>query len=514
MRDSRQSGRQQERVGARQLTGRVSNRSGIGSKVEVRAGSLWQRLETDEHVARARAGGHRFRPRHARAGRRGARVVAGGHRAGGAARRGQDRCVEGASLAFTELDRKPSSCPYLYTWNGETFEFVTDFMGGGEMGYLDAPGVRNMPDPDRIRAHSRRSAEGAQRPLRTARDQRTRRSAVRRSLATGRGRASAGRGSLSERRPARAAVSRSRTDASPATCSPPPPLFDDAGHDVLARIARSIASSSTICRSRQIRGYARPHTLTIELGGFEGCGATDLLLLTGWTDYAFSSDNVAAHQAGLAMLPPSLQVQRQRRPVADRDREHRHSRRPAADVVVDLADKWLSASREVRIVDEHAHLLGSDPSRRHDRSSTLRRARRRIVARRSIRSAPICAGADSRRKRRRRPRAVQLRLRARLLRSPWKVMPGRYTREGDVRELLRAHRRHVRHSRRATRSRCRSTRGSCRRCRPAGRARSCSTPTASARRWTSTPPVPIRLWPLAVPRDDDVSVRRARALSR
>ncbi len=29
--------------------------------------------------------------------------------------------------------------------------------------------------------------------------------------------------------------------------------------------------------------------------------------------------------------------------------------------------------------------------------------------------------------------------------SPWKVMPGRYTREGDVRELLLQVRRHVRH---------------------------------------------------------------------
>jgi hypothetical protein len=45
------------------------------------------------------------------------------------------------SLSLNELDRKPSSCPYLYTWNGERFEFITDFMGGGEMGHLDAPGL-------------------------------------------------------------------------------------------------------------------------------------------------------------------------------------------------------------------------------------------------------------------------------------------------------------------------------------------------------------------------------------
>ena len=47
-----------------------------------------------------------------------------------------------------ELDRKPSSCPFLFTWNGTKFEFLTDFLGGGEMGYWEAPGLRNTPDPD------------------------------------------------------------------------------------------------------------------------------------------------------------------------------------------------------------------------------------------------------------------------------------------------------------------------------------------------------------------------------
>ena len=52
-----------------------------------------------------------------------------------------------SSLSIQELDRKPSSCPFLFTWNGHRFEFITDFMGGGEMGYWEGPGQHNKPDP-------------------------------------------------------------------------------------------------------------------------------------------------------------------------------------------------------------------------------------------------------------------------------------------------------------------------------------------------------------------------------
>jgi thioredoxin-like negative regulator of GroEL len=46
-----------------------------------------------------------------------------------------------------EISRKPSSCPYLFAWNGERFEFVADFGGVGGLGYLLAPGQYAAPDP-------------------------------------------------------------------------------------------------------------------------------------------------------------------------------------------------------------------------------------------------------------------------------------------------------------------------------------------------------------------------------
>ena len=71
--------------------------------------------------------------------------------------------VEPGAMRVTELDRKPSSCPYLYGWNGERFEFITDFMGAGEMGAWAGPGLYNTPDPDeyvRIRGDQLRERDG------------------------------------------------------------------------------------------------------------------------------------------------------------------------------------------------------------------------------------------------------------------------------------------------------------------------------------------------------------------
>ncbi len=51
-----------------------------------------------------------------------------------------------------EKERKPSSCPVVFAWNGEEFEFVGDFLGVGGLGYFEAPGKYNTPDPSEVLA--------------------------------------------------------------------------------------------------------------------------------------------------------------------------------------------------------------------------------------------------------------------------------------------------------------------------------------------------------------------------
>jgi len=53
----------------------------------------------------------------------------------------------GQVMTITELQRKVSSCPHLFAWDGSHFEFISDFGGMGGIGYLTAPNVYAKPDP-------------------------------------------------------------------------------------------------------------------------------------------------------------------------------------------------------------------------------------------------------------------------------------------------------------------------------------------------------------------------------
>lgn len=56
----------------------------------------------------------------------------------------------GQTHLIPETERKISSCPVLFSWNGERFEFITDFAGVGGLGYYAEPGE---PAPPRVLEH-------------------------------------------------------------------------------------------------------------------------------------------------------------------------------------------------------------------------------------------------------------------------------------------------------------------------------------------------------------------------
>jgi tetratricopeptide (TPR) repeat protein len=410
------------------LAGRVSNRSGVGAKVEVRAGSLAQKLETYS-AAPAPAPADIVFGLGKRVTIDAVRVLwpAGILQAETEFTSAAGPAKSALTLSLTELDRKPSSCPYLYTWNGERFEFITDFMGGGEMGHLDAPGIFNTPDPDeyvRIRGDQLRERDGRY-ELRVTNELEEALFVDRLQLiaiAHAPGVAVYPNEGLTVP-PQPYKIYAARNARSPLSA------IDEHGHDVLPRITRLDREYPDDFQLQPIRGYAGNHELTLNLGpDLPARGA--LLLLTGWTDYAWSSDNLAASQSGKSLQLPALQVKDKRGrwqtvienvgiPVG----------RPQT-VVVDLSGKFLSASREVRIVtnmriywdqiriamsggNAGSQLTRLDPS----------------VANLLWRGFSLEHSPDGRQ-----PMGYDYKRVS--FTSPWKVMTGRYTREGDVRELL------------------------------------------------------------------------------
>jgi tetratricopeptide (TPR) repeat protein len=423
------------------LTGRVSNKSGVGAKIEARAGSLVQKLESYS-ASPAPAPSDIIFGLGARSAADCVRVLwpAGIVQAeteipaqnnGTTARAGEPKKNVGGALTLpiTELDRKPSSCPYLYTWNGERFEFITDFMGGGEMGYLEEPGRYNTPDPDeyvRIRGDQLKERKGLY-ELRVTNELEESMFVDRLQLIA------VAHPTGTEVYPNEGMASTPRPFILYRTQGARPPLAasDDHGHDVLARVSKLDRQYPDDFTLERIRGYSAEHTLTLKLAEEQkDKSGRVLLLLTGWTDYAWSSDNVAASQAGQEMRAPALQV-----------KDARGEWRTVIDdigipvgrpqtVTVDLTGKFLTGNREVRIV------------------TSMRIYWDQIQVDTSKGEFPVQI-------KRLDPASAQLRWRGYSREvspdgrepyvydyervsdsSPWKVMAGRYTREGDVRELL------------------------------------------------------------------------------
>jgi Tfp pilus assembly protein PilF len=407
-----------------QLAGRVSSRGGVGAKVEIRAGSLRQKIETSAAVPMAAPAdvvfglGSRKAPDAVRiiwvSG-----IVQTETETGAAAAPGRR-----AALAVNELDRKPSSCPYLYAWNGERFEFLTDFLGAGEMGYYHAPGVWSDPDP----VEHVRIGPGTLAP-RDGRYELRVTNELEEVLYLDRVRL------LALDHPADVSVYPDEGMTSPpkplrlvAVRDPRTPRVVDArGRDVTSRLAKLDRVFVDDLPLERIRGYAREHALTLDLSSLPA--SHTVLLLTGWTDYSFSSDNVAAHQAGLAAKPPRVEAERADGTWAAAVEQLGVPVGRPQTVVADLAGK-LGPSRRARVVttmrvywDEAAVAVPAPdvalvPVALDPVHAGLRERGFSAVA---TEGEPL--GFDY-------ARVSWL--------SPWKTMPGRYTREGDVRPLLAA----------------------------------------------------------------------------
>jgi Flp pilus assembly protein TadD len=452
------------------LHGRISNKSAVEAKVEMRAGSLYQKLETYS-ASPAPAPSDLIFGLGKRAAPDALRVLwpAGIVQAETEFPSGKSGVL---SLNVTELDRKPSSCPYLYTWNGERFEFVTDFMGGGEMGYLEEPGHYNKPDPDeyvRIRADQLKEKDGRF-ELRVTNELEEAMFVDRLQLLVVTHRSGTevypNEGMSDPPKPFKLFVTEG--------ARPPLSAVDDHGHDVLDLISRMDRRWPDDFKLDRIRGYGEEHSLTMKLAetvsvshsltenkiavterqslsahrGGKAASTNDqgrkrtgdeksdgkservLLLLTGWTDYAWSSDNVAASQAGKTMQPPALEVKDAKGNWRTVIKDIGIPVGRPQTVTVDLTGKFLSANRDVRIVTNmriYWDQILVDTSSGTKPNQIERLDPERAELRWRGFSAEVTPDG-------REPLGYDFERVS--FTSPWKVMTGHYTREGEIRELL------------------------------------------------------------------------------
>ncbi len=289
-------------------TGLRSNRDGIGTKVEVRAAGVSQRREmrtTSGYLSQDDL------PVHFGLGEATAADYVRFLWPGGVKQIELD--LPASTVASVEeLNRKGTSCPVLYAWDGERIRFVTDFLGGSALGNLLAPGVFNTPDTaevvklesfplvprdghfelrwlnqlEEVIFYDRAALWIADHPedWDVFPDER---------LMPGPPYPEPGLVAVRNRRPpseARSAwgnaPSRDRTAA-------------------LRRVDRIYVEDFPLL---PFKGYAEEHALTLRFDDVRA-GADHVLLLHGWVDYADSSSNLAASQAGVQALPPVLEIE-------------------------------------------------------------------------------------------------------------------------------------------------------------------------------------------------------------
>jgi tetratricopeptide (TPR) repeat protein len=235
---------------------------------------------------------------------------------------------------FPELDRRGSSCPTLFAWNGQRYEFVADMLGAGVVGHWVGPGQRDIPRPveyikiDRNKIREKPSAISRQPSAMT-------RTASVQNLSP----------APDDRRPATVLSFRfmepleevvyldqvrliavdhpADVDVYPNeyfASNPPYPEFkvvvsrdprppagawDEHGHNVLPDLlARRYFGDFKLT---QFLGFAQPHSLTLDLGE-PYAGGPLWLLLHGEVEYFSANSMYAASQAGIKAISPYVEA--------------------------------------------------------------------------------------------------------------------------------------------------------------------------------------------------------------
>ena len=283
-----------------------SNRQAVGTKVEVQAGPAWQRREVTAGSGYLSSSAV---PLHAGLGARPVADVVRLVWPGGVLQAELDVSA-GQRLEPQELDRKGSSCPLLFAWDGGGWRFITDVLGVGGLGMWLAPGKYGTPVPDEsllIPSTWLQPLDGAYyfqmlenleevTYLDAAKLQvidHPKDVEVYPNMNFG----GAPRGA-----PRLYAVDKAARIF-------PARATDHHGRSVIDRLLKVDRTYPDEFRKLSLAGYAEMHDVTLEFPASILDQEGLVLFLNGWTDFEYSSSNYAASQQELTMTLPVLEME-------------------------------------------------------------------------------------------------------------------------------------------------------------------------------------------------------------
>ena len=287
------------------FAGLADNKTALGTKVEVFSNGKWQKFEI--------AGGSGYMSQNA------TEIIAGLGQAEHAdvvrmlwpTGVPQDEIDLAAAkpASIMELDRRGSSCPVLFAWDGTKYGFVTDVIGAAVVGHWVSPTATNQADPDEwIKVNgSQLKARNGYLSLRFGEpmeeinyvDQ-VRLVAVDHPEGT--------EVYPDERFLTEPPFASGNAVAASHETHALAGAWDDKGRDVLALLAARDHKYVRDFTNLSYAGYANMHTLTLDLGDWTPENPLRLFL-HGFVEYFSASSMYGAWQAGIQPIPPYVEAQ-------------------------------------------------------------------------------------------------------------------------------------------------------------------------------------------------------------
>src|SRR6266853_3377116 len=402
------------------------NKSAIGTKVEVFAGALYQKWEV---FGASGYLGQSALPVHVGLGsEKGSEVVRLLWPTG--VPQDEIRLDGRKTQVVAELDRRGSSCPVLFSWNGKEYEFIADMIGPGVVGHWIAPGERDVPDPTEYLKVSWKSVKERDGKLSFRFMEPMEETVYLDQVKL-----------LAIDHPAAYDVFPNERFAS----NPPFPEFRvvasrtalpvgggwvDKRNDVLKLLSAADRKYVTSFEELPFAGFAKLHWVELDLGNWDATKPLRLIA-DGYTDYFTATSMYAADQAGSKVIAPYVEAQdgagNWKRVIEDMGFPAGLHR----TMVADLTGKLPAGTRRIRIV---TNLKMYWDAMRIDQTGDARDARVQNVP---LANASLTFLGYPKETRLTPASDTKYSWSARSMTGPYARATGNYTRYGDVKSLLK-----------------------------------------------------------------------------